>query len=61
MFNSNIPKQIKVGKVYTTSWANNKFQKWTLIDVTNNQAYLKSASGSQISTHVNNLREFKNI
>jgi hypothetical protein len=55
----NIPKEIKVGKMYTTSWANNKFLKWKLIDVTNNKAYLKSASGNEIKTHVNNLRTIK--
>ena len=57
MNNSELPLEIKVGRDYTTSWANNKFLKWRLIDVTNNQAYLRSKNGNEFSTHVNNLRK----
>lgn len=56
MFNFKSPTIIKPGMYYTTSWANNPFLKWLLIDVTNNQAYLKDKSGKEFSTHVNNLR-----
>ena len=57
MYNSALPDKIKVGLQYTTSWANNKALKWTLIDVTNNIAYLRTKSGNEINTHVNNLRK----
>lgn len=51
-----VPTVIKPGLMFTTTWANNKFHSWKLVDVTNNQAYLKRKDGTEFSTHVNNLR-----
>lgn len=57
MYNFETPKEVKIGEQYTTSWSNNPFLKWTLIDITNNIAYLKDKKGNEINTHVNNLRK----
>lgn len=57
MHNSKLPDIIKVGNWYTTSWANTKYFKYKLIDVTNNKAYLKNKDGNEIQTHVNTLRK----
>ena len=56
MIASEVPTIIKPGLMFTTSWSNNKFHSWKLVDVTNNQAYLQRKNGEIFQTHVNNLR-----
>lgn len=56
MVQSNIPKQIKIGAMYSTSWASKPSMSWKLIDVTRNRAYLRRKNGEEFSTNVNDLR-----
>lgn len=53
---SSIPKEIKVGTKYSTSWASKPSMSWKLIDVTRNKAYLVRTNGEMFSTNVNDLR-----
>lgn len=52
-----IVKQHVIGRKYHCSWASSNKMVWTLIDITNNIATLKTKFGKEIKTNVNNLRE----
>ena len=56
--NNNIPKEVVIGNLYTTSWVNNPKIKWKLIGVSNQgQATLETIkTKKQCTTHVHNLR-----
>lgn len=51
-----VPKEIRRGMRFTTSWANDKSVSWLLKYIVNNQAYLSREDGTVFTTHVNHLR-----
>lgn len=61
MEENNIPKEIKVGNTYTTSWAGDSSRSWKLINVTRSTAHLMGFNGHTFTTDINTLREVKKV